>query len=100
LVRQPPALLNVHYSLDNYLAAWGQTVVPLLPAFVNSLFVGAVIMLAHLVTSCLAAYGLVFARTPLRQPIFWLFMATIMVPYEYGSRTLMILPGQGGSGPR
>jgi sn-glycerol 3-phosphate transport system permease protein len=82
LVRQPPALLNVHYSLDNYLAAWEQTVVPLLPAFLNSLFVGVVIMLAHLVTSCMAAYGLVFVRTPLRQPIFWLFMATIMVPYE------------------
>jgi sn-glycerol 3-phosphate transport system permease protein len=82
LVRQPPALLNVHYSLDNYLAAWEQTVVPLLPAFLNSLFVGVVIMLAHLVTSCMAAYGLEFVRTPLRQPIFWLFMATIMVPYE------------------
>jgi sn-glycerol 3-phosphate transport system permease protein len=82
LVRQPPGLLGGHYSLDNYLAAWRQTVVPLLPAFVNSLFVGVVIMLAHLVTSCLAAYGLVFVRTPLRQPIFWLFMATIMVPYE------------------
>jgi sn-glycerol 3-phosphate transport system permease protein len=82
LVRQPPGLLGGQYSLDNYLAAWRQTVVPLLPAFVNSLFVGVVIMLAHLVTSCLAAYGLVFVRTPLRQPIFWLFITTIMVPYE------------------
>jgi sn-glycerol 3-phosphate transport system permease protein len=82
LVRQPPALLRGEYSFDNYVAAWRQNVVPLLPAFTNSLFVGFVIMVGHLVTSCLAAYALVFVRMPLRQPIFWLFMATIMVPYE------------------
>ncbi|HEV7652048.1 MAG TPA: carbohydrate ABC transporter permease [Actinophytocola sp.] len=82
LVRQPPGLFSGEYSLDNYVAAWQQTVVPLLPAFTNSLFVGAVIMLGHLVTSCLAAYAIVFIRMPLRKPIFWLFMATIMVPYE------------------
>ncbi|GLY66443.1 carbohydrate ABC transporter permease [Amycolatopsis taiwanensis] len=82
LVRQPPALFGADYSFDNYVAAWRQTVVPLLPAFLNSMFVGVVIMLAHLVTSCLAAYALVFVRMPLRQPVFWLFLATIMVPYE------------------
>jgi sn-glycerol 3-phosphate transport system permease protein len=82
LVRQPPALWGGHYSVDNYVAAWRETVVPLLPAFANSLFVGVVIMVAHLVTSSLAAYALVFIRMPLRQPVFWLFLATIMVPYE------------------
>jgi sn-glycerol 3-phosphate transport system permease protein len=82
LVRQPPALFGGGYSLDNYVAAWQQNVVPLLPAFTNSLFVGFVIMVGHLVTSCLAAYAIVFVRMPLRKPVFWLFMATIMVPYE------------------
>ncbi|WP_255950537.1 carbohydrate ABC transporter permease [Streptomyces odontomachi] len=82
LVRQPPALLSGHYSFGNYSAALRQTVVPLMPALFNSLFVGLVIMLAHLATSCLAAYALVFVRMPLQKPIFWLFLATIMVPYE------------------
>ena len=82
LVRQPPGLASGQYSFGNYVAAWQQTVVPLLPAFLNSLFVGLVIMAGHLVTSCLAAYALVFVRMPLRRPIFWLFLATIMVPYE------------------
>lgn len=82
LVRQPPGLFNGHYTISSYVAAWRQNVVPLFPAFVNSLFVGLVIMAGHLVTSCLAAYGLVFVRNPLRRPIFWLFMATIMIPYE------------------
>ncbi|TDV57829.1 carbohydrate ABC transporter permease [Actinophytocola oryzae] len=82
LVRQPPGLASGTYSFDNYVAAWKQTVVPLLPAFTNSLFVGVLIMLGHLVTSCLAAYAIVFVRMPLRKPVFWLFMATIMVPYE------------------
>jgi sn-glycerol 3-phosphate transport system permease protein len=83
LVRQPPSVFSVgSFSFDNYVAAWQQTVVPLLPAFFNSLFVGLTIMIAHLVTSCLAAYALVFIKMPLRKPIFWVFMATIMVPYE------------------
>jgi sn-glycerol 3-phosphate transport system permease protein len=82
LVRQPPGLVSGSYSFDNYVAAWHQTVVPLLPAFTNSLFVGVLIMVGHLVTSCLAAYAIVFIRMPLRKPVFWLFMATIMVPYE------------------
>lgn len=82
LVRQPPGLASGNYSFDNYVNAWKQTVVPLLPAFTNSLFVGVLIMVGHLVTSCLAAYAIVFVRMPLRKPVFWLFMATIMVPYE------------------
>ncbi|HEY2204420.1 MAG TPA: carbohydrate ABC transporter permease [Pseudonocardia sp.] len=82
LIRQPPGLLSGRYTLDSYAHALTQRVVPLLPAFVNSLFVAVVIMLAHLVTSCLAAYALVFIRMPLRTPLFWLFLATIMIPYE------------------
>lgn len=82
LVRRPPGLFNGHYSFSNYVAAWHETVVPLVPALTNSLFVGVVIMAAHLITSCLAAYALVFVRIPFRKAIFWLFMATIMVPYE------------------
>lgn len=82
LVRRPPGLFNGHYSFGNYVAAWHETVVPLVPALTNSLFVGLVIMAAHLITSCLAAYALVFVRMPFRKAIFWLFMATIMVPYE------------------
>jgi sn-glycerol 3-phosphate transport system permease protein len=82
LVRQPPGVFNGHYSFSNYVAAWHESVVPLVPAFLNSLFVGVVMMLAQLVTSCLAAYALVFVKNPLKRPIFWLCMATIMVPYE------------------
>jgi sn-glycerol 3-phosphate transport system permease protein len=82
LLHQPPQLFNGDWTFENYVAAWRQPVVPLAPAFVNSLFVGLAIMVGHLVTSCLAAYALVFLRTPLRRPMFWLFMATIMVPYE------------------
>ena len=82
LIRQPPQLVGGGYTVDSYAAAWRQTVVPLLPAFANSLFVGLTIMVGHLVTSALAGYALVFVRTPLRSPVFWLFLATIMVPYE------------------
>jgi sn-glycerol 3-phosphate transport system permease protein len=82
LVHQPPGLFGGHYTLGSYRTALTQRVVPLLPAFANSLFVAGMIMLGNLVTSCLAAYALVFLRIPLRTPIFWLFLATIMIPYE------------------
>jgi sn-glycerol 3-phosphate transport system permease protein len=82
LVRRPPGLFSGDYTVASYVHAWQQRVVPLLPAFGNSLFVALVIMVAHLVTSCLAGYALVFLRTPLRTPLFWFFMATIAVPYE------------------
>lgn len=82
LVHQPPGLFSGHYTLGSYHTALTQRVVPLLPAFANSLFVALVIMAGHLVTSCLAGYALVFPRIPLRTPLFWLFLATIMIPYE------------------
>jgi len=81
LLRQPPDLIG-GYTLDSYLDAIRQVAVPLFPAFLNSLFVGVTIMVAHLVTSALAAYALVFLRTPLKTPLFLLILATIMVPYE------------------
>ncbi|MDT7598868.1 MAG: sn-glycerol 3-phosphate transport system permease protein [Pseudonocardiales bacterium] len=82
LVHQPPGLFSGHYTLGSYHTALTQRVVPLLPAFANSLFVASVIMVGNLVTSCLAAYALVFLKIPLRTPLFWLFLATIMIPYE------------------
>ncbi|WP_163509507.1 carbohydrate ABC transporter permease [Fodinicola acaciae] len=81
LLQQPPNLFG-HFTLDSYLSAMRQTTVPLLPAFVNSLFVGVVMMVSQVVTSCLAAYSLVFMRNPIGKLLFWIFMATIMVPYE------------------
>jgi sn-glycerol 3-phosphate transport system permease protein len=82
LVRRPPGLFDGVYTVDSYVQAWQQRTVPLLPAFANSLFVGLVIMVAHLVTSSLAAYALVFVAMPLRRWLFWLFLVSIMVPYE------------------
>lgn len=81
LLQQPPNLFG-HFTLESYLSALRQTTVPLLPAFLNSLFVGVVMMVSQVVTSCLAAYSLVFLRNPIGKLLFWLFMATIMVPYE------------------
>lgn len=82
LVHRPPGLFGGQYTVDSYVNAWTQRVVPLVPAFLNSLFVGLVIMAAQVLTSLLAAYALVFVRTPLRAPAFGLVVATIMVPYE------------------
>ncbi|GAA1701034.1 carbohydrate ABC transporter permease [Fodinicola feengrottensis] len=81
LLQQPPNLLG-HFTLSSYLSALQQTTVPLGPAFANSLFVGITMMVAQVVTSCLAAYSLVFLRNPIGKLLFWVFMATIMVPYE------------------
>ncbi|MBS4192404.1 carbohydrate ABC transporter permease [Bacillus sp. FJAT-49705] len=67
-------------SLDNYFAAF--TRFPLLQYFLNSFIVSIVIMLGQLILSALAAYAFVFLEFKGRDFLFYLFIATMMVPFE------------------
>lgn len=49
---------------------------------VNSVIVTAAITIGQVTTSVLAAYGFTFVRFPLRNVVFLLFLATVMVPWE------------------
>ncbi|MBU5595099.1 carbohydrate ABC transporter permease [Amphibacillus sp. MSJ-3] len=67
-------------SFDNYLKAFGQF--PLLKYLINSLIISLIIMLGQLILSSLAAYAFVFIEFKGRDFLFFLFIATMMVPFE------------------
>lgn len=68
------------FSLDNYKAAFER--VPLLTYLINSVIVSFVIMLGQVVLSSLAAFAFVFIHFKGRDWIFYLFISTMMIPWE------------------
>lgn len=67
-------------TFDNYVKAFNQF--PLLRYLFNSFLVSIVIMLGQLILSSLAAYAFVFLEFKGRDFLFYLFIATMMVPFE------------------
>ncbi|MBK8021850.1 MAG: carbohydrate ABC transporter permease [Chloroflexi bacterium] len=65
-------------EVSNYLDAWTEGKIGLFLG--NSVFVIVVGLIVLLVTSCLAAYALARLKFPGRDVIFWLILATMMVP--------------------
>ncbi len=76
----PPQLIPQDPTLNNYVKVWNQ--LPVWRFFLNSLIVtGSVVALNVLITS-LAAYPLAKMRFPGRDLIFYLLLATLIVPVE------------------
>ncbi|WP_438824551.1 carbohydrate ABC transporter permease [Bacillus sp. JJ1521] len=66
--------------VDNYVAAFERF--PLFKYLFNSFVVSIAIMLGQLALSSLAAYAFVFLEFKGRDVLFYLFIATMMVPFE------------------
>lgn len=76
----PPQLLPQDPTFNNYVKVWNQ--LPVWRFFLNSLIVtGSVVALNVLITS-LAAYPLAKMKFPGRDLIFYLLLATLIVPVE------------------
>jgi len=67
-------------SFDNYIKAFEQF--PLLSYLFNSFVISIAIMMGQLVLSSLAAYAFVFLEFKGRDLLFYIFIATMMVPFE------------------
>lgn len=67
-------------TFDNYVKAFEQF--PLLQYLFNSFLVAIVIMIGQLLLCSLAAYAFVFLEFKGRDLLFYLFIATMMVPFE------------------
>jgi sn-glycerol 3-phosphate transport system permease protein len=65
---------------DSYKTAWNDINMPRYLG--NSLITAGVITAAQVITAVLAAYAFAFLKFPLRTPLFFLFLATMMVPVE------------------
>lgn len=68
------------FSFDSYVAAF--TTVPLLKFLLNSFIVSFSVMLGQLVICSLAAYAIVFIPFKGRNFFFFLFVSTMLIPWE------------------
>ena len=68
------------WTLENYVKAFER--LPLLQFLFNSLIISLLIMIGQLILSSLAAYAFVFLEFKGRDFLFYLFIATMMIPFE------------------
>ncbi|MBU8878207.1 carbohydrate ABC transporter permease [Bacillus sp. FJAT-29790] len=73
-------LIPESFTLDNYKSAFIK--VPLLNYLFNSFFVSMVVMLGQLIISSLAAFAFVFIPFKGRDVLFFIFISTMMIPWE------------------
>ncbi|KEO82200.1 carbohydrate ABC transporter permease [Tumebacillus flagellatus] len=76
----PPHLVPSHLNFTSYHNALQAA--PLGKFLLNSVIVSAVIVAGQLLTSSLSAYAFAFLRFPGRNLLFYLFLATMMIPWE------------------
>jgi putative chitobiose transport system permease protein len=76
----PPQLIPAHPTLNNYLNVWNQ--LPMGSFFFNSITVGIAVTALSVLVASLAAYPLAKLSFRGREAIFYLLLATIIVPTQ------------------
>lgn len=76
----PPRVLPSRPSLDNYATVF--TTIPIGRYLLNSFIVSAAVVVGQLVTASLAAYAFSFLTFPGRTALFFVFLSTLMIPWE------------------
>ncbi len=74
----PPQLFPHDFTFDNYVRVWNQ--LPVLNFFLNSILVTGVVVVVNVLFTALAAYPFAKMRFPGRDLIFYLLLATFIVP--------------------
>jgi sn-glycerol 3-phosphate transport system permease protein len=80
IASNPPHLIPPTLHPESYADALSTA--PIGRFIVNSVIVSSLIVIGQLVTSSLSAYAFAFLRFPGRQVLFYLFLATMMIPWE------------------
>lgn len=90
----PPKLFPAKITWENYKAVWNA--IPLARGYINSILISVIITLGQLITCSMAAYAFSRLQFPWRNKIFFLYLATLMVPTHVTMipifMTLRILP--------
>jgi multiple sugar transport system permease protein len=76
----PPKWIPDPFVWENFRQAW--TALPFGQAYVNSLLISVVVVACTLLTSAMAAYAFARIEFRFREPLFLVFLATMMVPYQ------------------
>ena len=79
-VAYPPVFLPAEFSWQSYLVA--MKTAPIFRFIFNSFVVSAVVTVGQLITASLAAYAFTYLSFPGRNAIFYLFLSTMMIPWE------------------
>ncbi len=76
----PPVFVPAVLHFENYVRAW--TKVPFLSFYINSLTVTILAVTGQVLSATLVAYGFARFQFPLRNTLFMLVIATLIVPWE------------------
>jgi ABC-type glycerol-3-phosphate transport system permease component len=76
----PPPVLPMAPTLDNYEKVFAT--IPIGRYLFNSFVVSTAVVLGQLITASLAAYAFAFLTFRWRQVLFFLFLSTLMIPWE------------------
>jgi multiple sugar transport system permease protein len=85
----PPTWLPKEVHLENFGRAW--RFAPFDRFYVNSIFVAATITLSQVITSALAGYVFARVRFPGRDMIFYMYVATLIVPTQVTMLPLFLM---------
>lgn len=95
----PPTLLPQQPTPQNYADAWSKSVVP--RGVLNSLIVSVVSVITNLIFGSLAAFAFARMDFPGRRALFWVVLATMMMPAAVLVVPLMfIIKNMPGGGPQ
>lgn len=76
----PPQWLPTEYRFDNYIKAFEAA--PFGRYYFNSIFVAVTVTLGQLITCSMAAFAFARLKFPGRNILFYLFLGTMMIPYN------------------
>jgi ABC-type glycerol-3-phosphate transport system permease component len=80
VINFPPTILPREWTLDNYVTAWNST--PFGRYLFNSIIQSGLITLAQVLFSILAAYAFAVLQFPGRDVLFWIILASLMIPFQ------------------
>lgn len=80
ITNYPPTLLPDVWTFENYVTAW--TSKPFFRFFLNSIIQTGVIVLFQVLFSILAAYAFAVLEFPGRDVLFYVILASLMVPFQ------------------
>ena len=80
LYQVPPSWIPNPITFDAYTKVWDA--IPMASGYFNSLLITITILIVNLLTCSMAAYAFARINFPLREPLFILFLATLMIPFQ------------------
>lgn len=80
VINYPPTIIPREWTLENYTTAWNST--PFGRYLLNSFIQSGLITLAQVLFSILAAYAFAVLDFPGRDVLFWIVLASLMIPFQ------------------